>query len=94
MTNLLREFAERVREKVRLLSGYGPPLVIEADSEEEADRLYKEFEAEWGPERDVLMVIWSPEEAAEIKKRIGAGSKRPPQGREVLESMARRILET
>jgi len=65
MANLLRGFAERVREKVRLLSGYGPPFIIEADSEEEADRLYKEHEAEWGPDRDVLMIIWSPEDAAE-----------------------------
>lgn len=64
MANLLRDFAERVREKVRLLSGHGPPMVIEATSEEEAERLVKEHEAEWGPEHDVLVIIW-PLEAAE-----------------------------
>ena len=65
MTDLLRDFAERVREKVALLSGGGPPMIVEATSKEEGERKATEYEARWGPDRDVLTIIWRPEEAAE-----------------------------
>ena len=63
MANLLREFAERVGEKVRLLSGHGPPMIVEAYSEEEAERLSAEYVERWGPDADFVLIIWAPEEA-------------------------------
>lgn len=62
MTNPLRELAERVREKVAFLSGGGPPMVVEASSEEEADRLSAECVKRWGPDADFVVVIWGSEE--------------------------------
>jgi len=62
MTKPLRKFAERVREKVALLSGGGPPVIIEASSEEEAGRLSAEYVKRWGPDADFLVIIWPSEE--------------------------------
>jgi len=72
MTNPLRELAERVREKVAFLSGGTPPMIIEATSKEEADRLVAEHVAKWGPDHDVLVIIWGPEEEmAEVAEQSG-----------------------
>jgi len=72
MTNSLREFAERVREKVAFLSGGGPPVVVEAASEEEADRLSAEYVKRWGPDADFLVIIWPPEgELSEVAGQSG-----------------------
>lgn len=65
MTDLLRAFAQRVRDKVALLSGGGPPMIVEASSEEEADRLSAEYVERWGPDADFLVILWNPDEAAE-----------------------------
>jgi len=76
MTKPLREFAERVREKVMLLSGGGPPMIIEATSKEEADRLVAEHEAKWGPDHDVVVIIWPEERAAQATSQIrGKGGR-------------------
>ena len=72
VTNSLREFAERVKEKVALLSGGGPPMVVEANSEEEADRLSAECVKRWGPDADFLLIIWgSEEELCEVAGQSG-----------------------
>jgi len=72
MTKPLREFAERVREKVAFLSGGGPPMIIEATSKEEADRLSAEYVKRWGPDADFLVIIWpSEEELSEVAGQSG-----------------------
>ena len=63
MANLLRDFAERVKQKVALLSGGGPPMTIEASSEEEGERLSAEYVERWGPDADFVLIIWPPEAA-------------------------------
>jgi len=37
-------------------------MVVEASSEEEADRLSAEYVKRWGPDADFLVIIWPSEE--------------------------------
>lgn len=58
----LEELAEGIRRKIALARRPFP--LIEAGTEAEGMRLAAEYEGRWGPDHDMLLIIWHPEEEA------------------------------